>query len=87
MEHTNSDAQFINGPKPTETEILECLKSMRDQLEVHENAAKNISHAQAKQAKNYDAHHTGKLPSVGTKVMVKDKAGAARKGGKLKAPF
>ena len=52
MEHTDGDAQFINGPKPTEAEILECLESMRDQLdEVHESAAKNISYAQAKQAK------------------------------------
>ena len=88
MEHTDGDAQFINGPKLTQAEILECLKSMRDQLDkVHESTAKNISYAQAKQAKNYDACHIGKLLSVSTKVMVKDKAGEARKGDKLKAPF
>ena len=88
MEHTNGDAQFINGPKPTQAEILECLKSMRDQLDkVHESAAKNISNAQAKQAKNYGAHHIGKLLSVSTKVMVKDRVWEARKGDKLKVPF
>ena len=88
MEHTNGDAHLINGPKLTQAEILECLKSMRDQLdEVHETAAKNISYAQEKQAKNYDAHHTRKILSVSTKVMVKDKAGEARKGDKLKTPF
>ena len=88
MEHTNGDADFIHGPKLTQAEILECLKSMRDQLdEVHETAAKNISYVQAKQAKNYYAHHIWKLLSVSTKVMVKDKAGEARKGDKLKVPF
>ena len=52
MECTYGDADFINGPELTQAEILECLKSMRDQLdEVHETAAKNISYAQAKQAK------------------------------------
>ena len=86
MEHTNGESQFINGPKLTQGEILECLKSMRDQLDkVHESAAKNISYAQAKQAKNYDACHIGKLPSVGTKVMVKDKVGEARKGEKTES--
>ena len=88
MEHTSGEAQFINGPKLTQAEILECLKSMRDQLdEVCESAAKNISQVQAKQAKNYDACHIRMLLSVGTKVMVKDKAGEARKRDKLKAPF
>ena len=57
---------------------------MRDQLdEVHGSAAKNFSYMQAK---NYD-HHIKKLLSVGTKVMVKDKAGEARKGHKLKVSF
>ena len=81
MEHTDGDAKFINGPRPTQAEILECLKSMRDLLDkVHESAAKNISYVQAKQANNYDAHHIRKLLSVSTKVMVKDKAEKARKG-------
>ena len=88
MDHTSGDAQFINGLELTQAEILECLKSMRDQFdEVHESAAKNISYAQAKQTKNYDACHIRKLLSVSTKVMVKDKAGEARKGEKLKMPF
>ena len=88
MECTDGDAHFIYDPKPTQAEILECLKSMRDQLdEVHKTAAKNISYAQAKQAKNYDACHIRKLLSVGTKVMVKEKAGEARKGDKLRVPF
>ena len=52
VEHTDGDAHFINGPKLTQAEILECLMSIRDQLdEVHETAAKNISYEQAKQAK------------------------------------
>ena len=85
MKHTNGDAQFINGPKPTQAEILDCFKSIRDQLdEVYESAAKNISYVQAKQGKNYDACHIRKLLSVGTKVMIKDKAGEVRKGDKLK---
>ena len=88
MECTDGDADFINNPELTQAEILEFLKSIRDQLdEVHETAAKNISYVQAKQAQNYDAHHIGKLLSVGTKVMVKDKAGEARKGDKLKVSF
>ena len=88
MEHTDGDDHFINGPELTQAEILECLKSTRDQLdEVHESAAKNISYVQAKQAKNYDACHIRKLLSVDTKVMVKDKAREARKGGKLKVLF
>ena len=88
LEHTDGDAQFINGPEPTQAEILECLKSMRNQFdEVHESAEMNISYVQAKQAKNYDACHIRKLLSVGTKVMVKDKAGETRKGDKLKVPF
>ena len=58
---------------------------MRDQLyKVHETAAKNISYAQARQNKIYDTCHIGKLLSVSTKVMVKDKAGEARKWDKLK---
>ena len=81
MEHTNGDAQFINGPELTQAEILECLMSMRDQLdEVHESAAKNISYVKAKQAQNYDACHIRKLLSISTKIMVKDKAGDAMKG-------
>ena len=88
MEHTAGDANFINGPKLTHAEILECLTSISDQLdEVHETAAKKISYVQAKQVKTYDACHIGKLLSVGIKVMVKDKTGEARKGNKLKVPF
>ena len=88
IEHANSDAHFINSPELTQAEILECLKSMRDELdEVHETAAKKISYAQTKQAKNYDVHHIGKLLIVSTKVTVKDKAEEAGKGDKLKALF
>ena len=88
MKYTDGDAHFINGPELTQAEILECLKSMRDELgDVQETAAKDISFVQAKRAKNYDAQHIGKLLSVGTKVIVKDKAGEARKGDKLKVPF
>ena len=48
---------------------------------------RHISYVQAKQAKHYDAHHIGKLLSVGASVMVKEKAWVARKGNKLKVPF
>ena len=62
MECASGDAHFINGPKPSQAEILECLKSMRDQLDkVHDTAAENISYVQAKQAKNDDAWHSRKL--------------------------
>ena len=88
MEHPVGDGQFINGPKLTQAEILDCLKSVRNQLdEVHETTTKNISYAQEKQVKNYYACHIRELLGVGTKAMVKDKAGDVKKGDKLKMPF
>ena len=50
---------------------------------IHNVAAKNISKAQACQAKNYNLWHKGETLKVGDKIMKKNKRAEQRKGDKL----
>ena len=50
---------------------------------IHNVAAKNISKAQACQAKNYNLRHKGETLKVGDKIMKKNKKAEQRKGNKL----
>ena len=50
---------------------------------IHNVTAKNISKAQACQAKNYNLRHKGETLKVGDKIMKKNKKAEQRKGDKL----
>lgn len=65
---------------------LKGLQELREK--VHANVLANVSKAQQRQKKLYDAkHNTGINLKIGDEVLVKDMKNEGRKGGKLKCLF
>ena len=80
-EHTVNNWQEAESSYPLQEEILEVTTDIREKI--HNVAAKNISKAQAHQAKNYNLQHKGESLKVGDKIMKKNKKAEQRKGDKL----
>ena len=80
-EHTVNNWQEAESSYPSQEEILDVMTDIREKI--HNVAAKNISKAQACQAKNYNPWHKGETLKVGDKIMKKNKKAEWRKGDKL----
>ena len=80
-EHNVNNWQEAESSYPSQEEILDVMMDIREKI--HNVAAKNISKAQACQAKNYNLHHKGATLKVGDKIMKKNKKAEQRKGHKL----
>ena len=81
-EHTANNLQENGSSYPSQEEILEVMTNIREQI--HNVVAKNISKAQACQAKNYNLRHQGETLKVRDKIMKKHKKAEQRKGDKLR---
>ena len=80
-EHAANNWQETESSSPSQEEILDVMIDIREKM--HNVAAKNISKAQACQAKNYNLQHKGETLKVGDKIMKKNKKAEQRKGDKL----
>ena len=80
-EHTANNWQENGSSYPSQEEILKVMTNIREQI--HNVVAKNISKAQACQAKNYNLRHQGETLKVWDKIMKKNKKAEQRKGDKL----
>ena len=80
-QHNVNNFQEDESSYPLQEEILEVMMDIREKI--HNVAAKNISKAQAHQAKNYNLRHKGETLKVSDKIMKKNKKAEQRKGDKL----
>ena len=80
-EHTFNNWQEAESSHPLQEEILAVMIDIKEKI--HNVAAKNISKAQAHQAKNYNLWHKGETLKVRDKIMKKNKKAEQRKGDKL----
>ena len=80
-QHNVNNCQKDESSYPLQVEILEVMMDIREKI--HHVATKNISKAQAHQAKNYNLRHKGETLKVSDKIMKKNKKAEQRKGHKL----
>ena len=79
---TDCDSENVQSTRNFD-EIVSAHQALR--RDIHNEAAANIVHAQARQAKNYDARHRGTPLSVGDKILHYNTKASQRKGDKLAA--
>ena len=80
-QHNVNNFQEDESSYPSQKEHLEVMMDIREKI--HNVATKNISKAQACQAKNYNLRHKGETLKVSDKIMRKNKKDEQRKGDKL----